>query len=952
MDVQTLMPLDEDIRFKKLMESSYEGLSLLNESLEVTYRAPSAERIMGWSSTDLLKISMSDLIHPEDTALVNESFQEALKHPESPVSCVFRFKQKDENFIWMECTLTNLLGDKDVKAIVCRYLDVTEKKKNVKMLLEANNELYAYKFALDESAIVAVTDHTGIIKHVNDNFCRISKYERSELIGKDHRIINSSFHKKAFIQDLWNTISGGNTWKGELKNKAKDGSYYWVDTTIVPFLDELGQPYKYVAIRSDITKRKLAEEQSGLEEIRLRLLESVITHTNDAILITEAEFQNEPGPRILYVNEAFTKMTGYSSEEVIGKSPRLLQGPKTDRNELNRLNKALSNWQSCEITVINYKKSGEEFWINLTVTPVADESGYYTHWISVERDITESRKLEKEYNHIFNLAPDIICTVGVDGYFKKINPAMSDLLEYSKEELLTRPIIKFIHPDDQVRIMTELDSKNKGDKTFYFETRCITRSGQTKWLAWTSTPASRDGLIFTVAKNITDKKELEGLLDKVTRMAGIGGWVVDLVKSSVYWSAVTREIHEVDPGYEPDLRKGLNFYKEESDRELITRKITLAIEKGVPFDIELQIVTAKSNVKWVRLIGEPEFENKKCVRIRGSFQDINVRKTAELAAEEALFEKNLILESIGDAFFAVDKNWTVNYWNNKAEKVLQKTRQQIIGFNLWDIFAESTGSKSYLKYHQAVKTNKALHFEDYYPPLKKWYDISAYPSSNGLSVYFKDITERKKNITALAESEKNYSSLFQLSPLPMWVFDIKTLAFLDVNEAAIKNYGYSRQEFLAMTIMDIREQEDIEKVRHILAMKNTSQQSLSHQGIFRHKKKNGDLIQVNIQSNLIRYKGIYGKIIIANDMTESYNHIMKIEQQNIKFREIAWIQSHVVRAPLARIMGIVPMLKSWEIYADERETLLDYLMVASSELDEMIKTISEKTRLAQGDQLD
>jgi PAS domain S-box-containing protein len=209
--------------------------------------------------------------------------------------------------------------------------------------------------------------------------------------------------------------------------------------------------------------------------------------------------------------------------------------------------------------------------------------------------------------------------------------------------------------------------------------------------------------------------------------------------------------------------------------------------------------------------------------------------------------------------------------------------------------------------------------------------------------------ERKKAMHALAESEKKYSELFHLSPLPMFVFAVDNLAILNVNKSAIKHYGYTRDEFLSMTIEDIYPAGELPTLEEdVITSKNNK---LELPGPYCHRKKNGDIIQVEIQGNSVSYRGIEAKVVLIINITERLNYIREIELQNERLREISWIQSHMVRAPLARLLGLVSLIRDMKDNNSELQHMMNYLELSANELDQVVREITSKTVMPEVDPL-
>lgn len=267
---------DKLVYLANLLEKTSDAIFSYDDGLRLLSWNKAAESMYGYTFAEVLHKNAAEILRAD----IDENTRQQITadiEKSGTWTGEATHRRKDGSILHVYIALTITLDKaNNAEQYVCICRDITAKKKaeadaqrmqaaierlTQEKLNYSLKEVSDYKYALDKSCIVAITNQKGIIEYVNENFCTISKYSSEELIGQDHRIINSGHHSKEFIRNLWVTIAKGGVWKGEIKNKAKDGKFYWVDTTIVPFLNESGKPYQYVAIRADITERKNAEEE-------------------------------------------------------------------------------------------------------------------------------------------------------------------------------------------------------------------------------------------------------------------------------------------------------------------------------------------------------------------------------------------------------------------------------------------------------------------------------------------------------------------------------------------------------------------------------------------------------------------------------------------------------------------------------------------------------------------
>ncbi|WP_246074212.1 PAS domain-containing sensor histidine kinase [Flavobacterium daemonense] len=307
------------------------------------------------------------------------------------VKYFYLFFLKDIFFILTTALFFKFIVSKNEKKNVTVFKKLKETNEEIK----ESNEKYdivakatsdtIWDWKIQEDSINWNKGIEGVFGYNPDEVGKTSKWWFDKIHPEDS--IRMSIKLYSFIEQKTEK------WQDQYRFRCADGSYKYVLDRGFLLKDENGRAIRMIGAIQDITKQKE-------EEQRLKLLETVITQSKDSILITEANSQARKIPKIVYVNPAFSQMSGYLSNEIVGKSPNIFKGPKSDSDELKKLLRAIKNEEECLIETISYTKQKEEYWVRFSMIPIFSNEGSISHWISIQRDITEEKKLETEKEHL------------------------------------------------------------------------------------------------------------------------------------------------------------------------------------------------------------------------------------------------------------------------------------------------------------------------------------------------------------------------------------------------------------------------------------------------------------------------------------------------------------------------------------------------------------------------
>lgn len=514
---------------------------------------------------------------------------------------------------------------------------------------------------LNMHAIVSVTDASGCIVDVNEAFCRISGYTREHLLGQTHRIISSKEQSSQFWSDIWENISTGTPWRGEVCNRARDGSLYWVDTFIAPFKNIHGVIEKYIAISTDVTESKVAAQRL---QAALRDSDALLSTLNMHAIVSIA---NGAG-KIIDVNQAYCRISGYSREEILEGNHKIVATGVQSPDFLSNMWRTISSGTPWRGEVCNRTKNGNLYWVDTFIAPFKNANGQIEKFISIRTDITASKKAASRLANQRSALAHIIegTNVGtwewnVETGEMRLNERWADQVGYELNELGTPTIQTWddlTNPEDLGRAKALMAKHFAHDLTYYeCENRLRHKDGHWIWVLTRGrvssyTPLGKPEWVSGTQMDITERKTAEAELYKSTQrlltvrdqlskaaeVAQLGIWSWDIASNEIVFNERMYEIYEV-PHANRQEKLTYDFWRAKVHPDDIAEteeRLKAALENNHVYSPIFRILSPTKGVRYIQAAGGVERDDSgKAILVTGINRDITLQYHAEEALRQA-----------------------------------------------------------------------------------------------------------------------------------------------------------------------------------------------------------------------------------------------------------------------------------------------------------------------------
>ncbi|MDQ2051826.1 PAS domain S-box protein [Natronolimnohabitans sp. A-GB9] len=790
---------------------------------------PAAERIFGWSEDEILGEPLP--IIPEHRRDEVDRFREQLEADEPITGVETQRRTKDGSLIDVRLSKAPIHEDGEIVGAMAALEDITDRKESDRRLESTRAHLEAlFEHSPD---MIDVLDPDGTLVDVNRQFCEQLGYTESELLGTKIWEYDRSF-TAAEVRSLLADISTGDRRKFEGQYQRRDGSTFPVEIHLIRI--DLADKDRFIVISRDITDRKERERTLRERDRRLRTLMS-----NVPGLVYRC--RNEPGWPFEFVSDGCVELTGYEPEQLVDGDVNwieLLDGEINWTEDVDdeidwtddvsadqqdeiweTIQQIIDEQGSLQMTYPIETADGERRWVSERGRGVFDDGGSLEAMEGVITDVTDRVESEQELERITRMLEQSqrLANIGAweldvreEPYDLQWTDEIARIHGYSEPPDIELPeAIELYHPDDQDELRSAVEQTIETGEMYDLELRLQPFDDGQRWVRAIGEAIEEDGEVVKLQgslQDITDRKQRERSLQETKRRLELalegtntGIWELNVETNELDWNDTLQRIVGLEPGEFEGTYEDFIERVHPEDVPRIEAALERAIENDELYRDGFRLRHENGDWIWVGGRGRLVVDEDGTRRMVGINNDITERKRLENELERTL-------DRVSDAFHAVDTEWNFTYVNTQARELLDAEDRDLIGNSIWEEFPSAVDSRFEEEYRRAMETQEAVTFEEYSPVVDAWVEVNLYPSESGLSVYFRDITDRKEREREL----ERYETIIQSIGDPVYTLDASgDVRF--INDAIESLAGYDPESLIGNDISEILPPEELERAQ-------------------------------------------------------------------------------------------------------------------------------------------